>query len=181
MSINTNHIDIIRQELFNRLKEENYSPESLYQLAKDYEELLNCIRCSVMKNKEEIIVSIGRALSNIIERLRKINFFSDFLTNENVGHLEKSKLVFLAHRGGFCNRARALASLEGIAHEIGLDFNYYWVETLSCEGLLGRNKNFISLSELIFMRLNSLEKNIFIIDDPNSAGFFYKKLEQNPK
>ena len=73
MSINTNHIDIIRQELFNRLKEENYSPESLYQLAKDYEELLNCIRCSVMKNKEEIIVSIGRALSNIIERLKKIN------------------------------------------------------------------------------------------------------------
>lgn len=173
----------INASLFNRLKNISNDPESVYQLTKDYEDLQLKIELSDSLSKDEkstLLLIVGRAISNIIEKIKSFGWFRN-LKDIDISTINKNThFVFLGHRGGLCNRLRALAGLEIICHKLGYKFSWSWYATLSCTGIIPRNSKSLSLAGLIKARIifQENEQDIVIIDDPNSLGFFYNKFSK---
>lgn len=173
----------INASLFNRLKNISNDLEGVYQLTKDYEDLQLKIELSESLSRDErntLLLIVGRAISNIIERVKYFGWFRN-LKDIDISTIDRNThVVFLGHRGGLCNRLRALAGLEVICHKLGYKFSWSWFATLSCTGTIPRNSNSLSLAGLIKSKITVQEnaQKIVIVDDPNSLGFFYNKFSR---
>lgn len=166
--------------LFEKLKgRDPESLDNLYLLASDYETFREI--ASHEKGLSDIVLASGRALSNICDDLVKNKSFDELFSAIPSNDFTGKEIIFLAHRGGLCNRLRAICSLKLIADSLETRFNFTWSETLSCKGSIPKCINGItSINNLLFKRINSLS-SLLICNDPATPWFFYQKFSTTGK
>lgn len=162
------------KQLFDRLKDfKSTNKDDLIELIEDYENLEYRVRQSntISPNqKSDCLLIVGRALSNLIYKAKELrinNSHNDFI---ELG----SHIVFLAHRGGLCNRLRALATLAIISNELGCEFSWHWCATLSCNGDIPKNTEYKNLSTI----LKNIDPKFIVIDEPNGFSYFFEKYKK---
>lgn len=172
--------DVIETELskaFELLKNrEKSSLSSLKEVLRRYEDLRDW--ASMRGEFETISLQTGRAISNIAFDFMELND-SKRLIKSNKLNFEKNKGVFfLAHRGGLCNRLRAIASLQALSEYFCFPFYFSWCETFACTGGPPTSSLFSnSLSSALNLCIKG-NSDFFFEDEPYTPWLFFKKFEE---
>ena len=180
-------------ELFKLLKDRpsldlgsNFSVKYYFDLIVEYEnlrkEIVEKYAYGINSLEDNIFLKqTGLALSNLSWDIKKSydSVYSDKLSFES-----SNKIMFLSHRGGVCNRLRAIASLDVVREIVDCGFNYSWTENNDCGGapvwaIDHSNTSVIGsqgLSEFL-KELVSRDMRVLLLNDPISHGGFFKLLE----
>lgn len=169
--------NLILEKYFNILKRRNRSNiHEILEIASLYENFRDCVSWSGIEKFEEFSILTGKALSNIsfdLMSMKEVTHLKEINSN-----LENDSLIFfLGHRGGLCNRLRAIASLNVIADILGCNFGFSWAETDSCRGGPLSNSGFANRVSPIIQRIVSSSGPTYLEDNPASAGYFFDLLK----
>lgn len=148
----------------------------LFQVAQSYENFRDFLSWDGDSQFSKYSVLTGRALSNICFDLTASDKFTT-LSNSNSSDFKNGFIFFLGHRGGMCNRLRAIAALSFASKKIGCEFGFSWVETESCKGGVLPHRNFSNrISPVIYRQLLDID-GIIIEDNPATAWHFFQKFK----
>jgi len=148
---------------------------SLYSVCKLYEDLRYSLSSCDAQVFNDTAVMTGRAISNISHDLKRSELFKSLDDISMVKNTPNMELFFLGHRGGLCNRLRAIASLKVVARCLEIPFNFSWSETKMCVGGTLPTKCFASrVDSLIYRKICGLSEPI-IEDESLTPWVYYKK------
>lgn len=169
--------DIQLGEIFNKHKiRDRENIQALHEIAYLYEEFRETISWEGNVKFSQYAITTGKALSNICFDLMSLEQ-SRKLASATADDLKNSFIFFLAHRGGMCNRLRAIAALSVAANKIGCGFGFNWVETDSCKGGVLPYKGFSNRISPIIKIISMNPHRIIIEDNPASAWHFFDKFK----
>lgn len=149
------------------------NPNSLHEVASLYEDFREALAWCSPEVYNQVSVISGRALSNVcydimaLPSTQKLN-----LTSKD--SFSSSCIFFLGHRGGLCNRLRAIASLSFISKRIGCDFGFSWYETVACRGGVLPSKKFSNKISPVIKALDMSLGNIIFEDNPATPWYFFE-------
>ena len=170
-----NHDSILRG-LYNQLKQRDpMDLESLHKICNLYEEYREAVSIASPEIYESNSVVTGKAISNIcFDLMRHPNVIS--LSNSKSNLIKQGHLFFLGHRGGLCNRLRAIAALSAASTVIGFKFSFTWVETDSCRGAPLPWKNYANRLSPIIHEVARSQRNVLLEDNPLTAWQVFDKF-----
>lgn len=170
--------DLMLGEIFSLLKKRNKENlGDLYRVLNLYEDFREAASISSSEFYERFAIVTGKAISNICFDLMR-HPSAVTLSNASADIIREGHIFFLGHRGGLCNRLRAIAALEAAADSIGSEFAFSWVETDACRGGPLPWRNFGSRVSPRIHRVLREEKKVVFEDNPVSAWQFFDKFKK---
>jgi hypothetical protein len=174
-----NKIDLELGELFVKLKRRDATDlECLRSICHDYEEFREILSIRMPEVYLRTSITTGRALSNICFDLMKHPKLSH-LEHATPQEVKDGHIFFLAHRGGICNRLRAIAALEAASEMVGFKFSFAWVETESCTGSPLPWKNFSNRISPIAEKPELGQIHVLLEDNPASAWQYFDRFRKS--
>jgi len=157
-------------------KRQQDSFPSLYEVLRLYEDIRD--RASMIGEFESVSLQTGRAISNIAFNFMNLNEGKRLIRGDKLNFEKGKGVFFLAHRGGLCNRLRAIASLQTLSDYLSFPFYFSWCETLSCTGGPPTSSLFANnLSSALDHTINGYSE-FFFEDEPYTPWLFFKKFEE---
>ena len=150
--------------------------DSLLDICKRYEDLRLATSYVDVDKYNEINVKTGRALSNICFDIMRLNgeiSLDQMVFGKREGAVE---LFFMAHRGGLCNRLRAISSLRLLARKIDVSFSFSWSEIELCNGGPLPTSNLVSRLDSLIYRLKNELSVVFLADEPMTPWYYFSIL-----
>lgn len=172
-----NH-NLMLSEMFAQLRERNGKDfDDLYKILCLYENFREALSLLSSELYGESAVATGKAISNICFDLMR-HPSAVILSNAGADIIKNGHVFFLAHRGGLCNRLRAIAALDAAAELIGFQFSFAWAETDMCRGGPLPWRNFANRASPVMHKISRNQTKIVLEDNPISAWQFFDRFRK---